>query len=86
MSLMSPSPRKKSGGKYTSAGLYITVPTLMAASILIGFFGGQWADDYFGTEPYLMLVGLALGFGAAVREVYFLVKKAQAMQEEEDNS
>jgi F0F1-type ATP synthase assembly protein I len=78
-------PKMKKGGKYTAAGLYITVPTLMAAAILIGFFAGHWADGHFGTEPYLTLVGLALGFGAAAREIFRLVKKAQAMDEEEDN-
>ena len=75
---------KKKDGKYGAASLYMTVPTLMAAAILIGFFAGRWADSYFGTEPYLLLAGLALGFGAAVREVIFLVKRAQAIDEEED--
>ena len=75
--------KAKRGGKYTAASMYITVPTLMAAAILIGFFAGHWADGHFGTEPYLTLVGLALGFGAAAREIYMLVKKAQAMDEEE---
>ena len=76
---------KKKGGKYSAASLYLAVPTLMAAAILIGFFAGRWADGHFGTEPYLTLVGLALGFGAAGREIYMLVKKAQAIQEEEDS-
>ena len=76
--------RKKTEGKFGAASLYMTVPTLMAAAILIGFFVGRWADSYFGTEPYLLLAGLALGFGAAVREVIFLVKRAQAIDEEED--
>ena len=84
MSLVRKSPGKKTGGKYTAAGLYITIPTLMAAAILIGFFLGRWADGHFGTEPYLTLVGLVLGFGAAGREIYVLVKKAQRMDEEED--
>ena len=85
MSPLNPSPTKKKGGKYTAAGLYITVPTLMAAAILIGFFLGRWADDKLGTEPYLTLVGLALGFGAAGREIYVLIKRAQAMEEDEDS-
>ena len=83
MSLAKKPPGKKTGGKYTAAGLYITVPTLMAAAILIGFFAGQWADERFNTEPYLMLVGLVLGMAAAGRELYRLIKKAQAMDEEE---
>jgi ATP synthase protein I len=84
---MSPSPGKKRSGRYGAAGLYIAVPTLMAASIVIGFLGGYYADKWLDTEPYLMLVGLGLGFAAAIREIYFLVKKAQKMDaEEEDNN
>lgn len=83
MSLESRSPGKKKGGKYGSASLYLAVPTLLAASILIGFFLGRWADEYFGTEPYLVLIGLVLGMATAGRELYRLVKKAQAMDEAE---
>ena len=63
--------------------MYLAVPTLLAASILVGFFLGQWADSRFGTEPFLMIVGLVLGMAAAGREMYRLVKKAQALEEEE---
>ena len=84
MSLESPSPQKKKSGRYGAASLYLAVPTILAASILVGFFLGQWADAKFGTEPYLMLLGLALGFGAAARQLYIMVRRAQAMDEEED--
>jgi F0F1-type ATP synthase assembly protein I len=84
MSLESPSPQKKTSGRYGAASLYLAVPTILAASILVGFFLGQWADTKFGTDPYLMLLGLALGFGAAARQLYIMVRRAQAMDEEED--
>lgn len=64
--------------------MYLAVPTLMAASILIGFFLGRWADEKFGTEPYLMLIGLVLGMATAGREIYRLIKRVQAMTEEEE--
>jgi len=83
MSLESPSPKEKKSGRYGAASLYLAVPTLLAASILVGFFLGQWADSRFGTEPFLMIVGLVLGMAAAGREMYRLVKKAQALEEEE---
>ena len=76
---------KNSDGKYRAASLYLTVPTLMAAAIFVGFFTGRWADSYFGTEPYLLLAGLALGFGAAAREIYMLIKRAEAIDKEEDD-
>jgi ATP synthase protein I len=78
----SPSPKKKSG-HYGAASLYLAVPTLLAASILVGFFLGQWADKKLGTEPWLLIVGLVLGMATAGRELYRLVKKAQALEDEE---
>ncbi len=84
MSLDGPPPGRKKGGNYGAASLYLAVPTLLAASILIGFFLGRWADEKLGTEPYLMLVGLVLGMATAGREIYRLIKKVEAMEEEED--
>jgi ATP synthase protein I len=82
---MNPQPGNKKSGRYGAAGLYIAVPTLMAASIVIGFLAGYYADKWLGTEPYLTLVGLGLGFAAAIREIYHLVKRVQAMEEEEQD-
>jgi len=81
---MKSAPEKKRAGRYGAASLYLAVPTLMAASIVIGFLLGYWADRRLNTEPYLMLVGLVLGFAAAAREIYHLVKRAQAMMDEEE--
>ncbi|MCX6834825.1 MAG: AtpZ/AtpI family protein [candidate division Zixibacteria bacterium] len=83
MTLKSPSPKEEKSGRYGASSLYLAVPTLLAASILVGFFLGQWADRKFGTEPFLMIVGLVLGMAAAGRELYRLVKKAQALEDEE---
>jgi ATP synthase protein I len=83
MSLESPSPQKKKSGRYGATSLYLAVPTLLAASILVGFFIGRWADSRFGTEPYLLILGLVLGMAAAGRELYRLIKKVQALEEEE---
>ena len=83
MSLESPSPQKKRSGRHSATSLYLAVPTLLAASILVGFFLGRWADSKLGTEPYLLILGLVLGMAAAGRELYRLIKKVQALEEEE---
>lgn len=83
MSMESSSPKKKKSGRYGAASLYLAVPTLLAASILVGFFLGQWADARLGTEPLMMIVGLVLGMATAGRELYRLVKKAQELEEAE---
>lgn len=66
-------------------GIYTAIPMILIVAPLIGYFAGKWADSYFGTEPYLLLVGLVLGFTAAAREIYNLVKRVQALGEEKDN-
>ena len=80
------SPDKKDGVKYGAAGLYLAVPGILLAAPTIGFLIGYWADDKLGTQPYLLIVGIVLGFVAAAREIYNLLKKAQAMDEERDDS
>ena len=78
----SESPHKKAG-HYGATSLYLAVPTLLAASILVGFFLGRWADTKLGTEPWMMIVGLALGMAAAGRELYRLIKKAEDLEDDE---
>ncbi|MCP4684019.1 MAG: AtpZ/AtpI family protein [bacterium] len=66
--------------------MYLAVPGILLAAPTIGFFIGDWADGKLGTEPYLMIVGLVLGFVAGAREIINLLKKAQAIDEERDDS
>jgi len=48
---------------------------MLAVGPLIGLFAGRWLDGKFGTEPYLMWILIALGFVAAGKEVYKIVKR-----------
>ena len=41
---------------------FLGVGINLAAAILGGFFLGWWADKKYGTAPWLMLVGIVLGF------------------------
>lgn len=77
------SPEKKKGARYGAAGLYMAIPTMLLAGPLVGYFLGSWADTKLATDPYLTLVGLVLGFVAAGRETYMLIRKAQRIEEEE---
>lgn len=47
-------------------------------SIAIGAFGGNWLDKKFGTEPWLLLLGVVLGAAAAFRD---LIKLAREQEE-----
>lgn len=55
----------------------------LGASVLIGLFFGRWLDGKVGTEPWLMIVFLALGFAAGIRGVIRGVRRAERAVEEE---
>jgi F0F1-type ATP synthase assembly protein I len=46
-----------------------TIGLDLVASVLVGFFGGRWLDGKLGTDPWLGLLGLAFGIGAAIRSL-----------------
>ena len=65
--------------KYKQArqlGLLTTIPMILAAAPLIGYFGGRWLDGKLGTEPWLSMVLLLVGLVAGVRETILILKKA----------
>ncbi len=50
--------------KYSSLGLE------MALSVVIGMAIGYYLDRWLGTDPWLMIVWIGLGFAAGVRSLY----------------
>lgn len=55
--------------------VFITIPFVLAVPPICGLLIGMFLDNLLGTKPYLMFSLLALGFVAAFREFYRLVKK-----------
>ncbi len=84
MALLNSRPDKKPSNFLKQTGLLGTIPAIMFVAPLIGFFGGRWADEKFGTEPYLMILGILLGVGSAGYETYNLIKKASALDNDDD--
>ena len=82
--ILGPRDRKKDKN-LAQMGILAIVPTILLVAPMMGYFAGSWADEYFGTEPYLLIVGLVLGFGAAAREIYNLIKRSQALDKEKDD-
>ncbi len=79
-------PKKKGDDRqYAQFSLLAAVPAVLIGGPLVGFFIGDWADGKLGTDPWLMTLGVALGFGAAGIEIYGLVKKSQAMEKKKDD-
>ena len=53
-----------------SAGTYLGLGLQFAASIVIFLFVGQWLDRRFGTEPWLLLIGVFVGAGGGFYSIY----------------
>jgi len=66
-------------------GLLTTVPMILAAAPLIGYFIGHWIDKKAGTDPWFMLVFLGLGLIAGARETIQIIKKAQEDDRDESD-
>jgi len=64
--------------KLTSVGLEFSI------SVLLGLFGGRWIDGKLGSEPWLMILGLALGVTAGLRSLIRTARQASE-QLESDN-
>ncbi len=83
MNAFNPGPNNKSNRDLRQVSLLAAVPALLLAGPLVGFFIGKWADQKLHTDPYLLIVGVFLGFGAAGVEIFKLVKKSEAIDRED---
>lgn len=66
-------PKPDEGGGAALAGLGFQ----FAAGIVLGVLVGQWIDRHYGTNPWGVLVGAFLGFGAGFYSIFRSVKKDQ---------
>ncbi len=57
-------------------GLLTSLPFIMVAGPLVGYFIGEWLDRKLDTSPYLTVVLIVMGFISSGREVYKLIKMA----------
>ena len=62
-------------------GPYLTIGIQLAATVVVFFFIGRWLDGQFGTDPWLMLAGRALGVGGGLTA---FLKSALTLGKEED--
>lgn len=60
---------------YRQLAIATTIPVILVVAPLLGYYFGNWVDRRLGTGKIFMIIGLALGFGAAAKEIYQLIKK-----------
>lgn len=46
-------------------------------AIVIGWLGGKWLDEHYGTGPWLTTVGILVGVAAGFRELYRVSRRYQ---------
>lgn len=63
---------------------YMSVGLEMGLSVAIGLFLGIKGDEYLGTEPVLMWVGLSLGFGSAAKAIVDAARRAKKEMDKDD--
>jgi len=57
--------------------LLTAIPALLMVGPLVGWWVGSTLDRKWSTAPWLMIVGIVLGFFASGRETWKLIKLAQ---------
>lgn len=67
--------KKKPEEDYRRYLALVSVPFVLIAAPICGYFIGAWLDGYFNTEPYLSFILLAIGVFAAVREFLKIVRE-----------
>ncbi len=65
-------------------GTFSAIGIEFGVAVLFGYFAGKWLDEFFGTSPWLMLLLMLLGFVAATRDLFRLVRKHKRRIAQED--
>lgn len=76
--------KRRSASSPVSGAEYAGIGFQLAASVLIFLFLGQWLDERFGTEPWLLLIGVLIGAGAGFYSIYrqLVIKPRRAKERE----
>ena len=74
-----PSRGEDEGG--TSAGQFAGHGMTFVVAVLGGLYLGQWLDRRLGTDPWLLIIGVFTGAGAAFWSMYSKLMAAQARED-----
>jgi F0F1-type ATP synthase assembly protein I len=61
--------------------MLLAIPSLLIVAPLMGFFLGRWLDRRFTTDPWFTIAGVILGFVAAGRETFLIIRRVEAEEE-----
>ena len=76
--LNSPKPGAKNGSgsgmSHRQTAVAYRVLVDMIAGLLVGGFLGYWLDRWWGSQPYALVVGLIVGFGAGANNAWRAIR------------
>jgi len=61
---------------YRQLAIATMIPVILVVAPLIGYYAGSWVDRKLDTGNVFMIIGLVLGFAAAGKEIYNLIKRS----------
>lgn len=76
---------QRSGMSHRQTSVAYRVLVDMIAGLLVGGFLGYWLDRWLGWQPYSLIVGLLVGFGAGVNNAWRAIRVYTAQAEGDKN-
>lgn len=64
-------------------GIATSIPFVMAAGPIVGYFLGSWLDGWLSTGPYLMTICSILGLVSSARETIKLIQRLNQISDDE---
>ncbi len=74
---------KKFSETMKDVGPYLTLGIQLAITVVVFFFLGKYADDYFGTKPWLMIAAILLGAAGGLVKFFKTVIELGKKEEHE---
>jgi ATP synthase protein I len=65
-----PPPEPKGRSPWRQFGFVLSIAFVFPAAVLVGYLIGAWLDSKLGTDPWLTLLFIGLGFAAALTELF----------------
>lgn len=69
---------------WRGVGSFGTIGLEIVLYIALGFFGGRWLDEKFGTAPYLGGIGFVFGLAASIKALMRAHAEMQALAAKEE--
>lgn len=77
---------KEKDGVMLSVAPYLTLGIQLAITVVVFFFIGKYADEYFGTKPWLMIVLILVGMVGGMVKFFRTVIELSKKEDDERNN